>query len=93
MQLNDKCEAFDWAYALWYWCTHNYSKFDEKHEAFCKISGEYKLTNIPDIDFEDNKCDEYDSAVMYYHEIDEGNWKDKFNNFCHFMDNDWDNED
>ena len=56
--INDRGDAFSWATALWYWCTHNYTKFDEKHEAFCKITDEYKLSNIPDIDFDNNDCDD-----------------------------------
>lgn len=96
-KINDHCEAFDWAFGLWYWLTHHYSKFDAKHEAFCKITGEYNLSNIPDIDFDseleygqDGYDEENEGAIMVYHEITEENWQEYFDNFCDYMDNDWD---
>lgn len=88
--INDHSDAFSWATALWYWCTHNYSKFDAKYVAFCKISDEYGLKNIPDIDFDNNTCEDYEIDVMNYHEINEDNWGDIFNTFCDYMDNEWD---
>jgi len=90
-RVNDPCEAFDMAFALWYWCTHNYSKFDAKHEAFCKITGEYRLSNIPSIDFDTDEWeDEYYMAISYYHDLNEDNWKETFEAWCDYMDNEWD---
>ena len=92
MDITNKCEAFDMAIALWYWCTHNYSKFDAKHEAFCKITEDYKLSNIPSIDFDSTEEDDYDMVRMMYHNITEDNWEQTYQDFCDFMDNEWENE-
>lgn len=94
IRLNDHCEAFDYAFALWYWCTHHYSKFDAKHEAFCKITSDYGLTNIPDIDFDleyghPDYDEENGGAIMIYHELTEENWTEYFDAFCDYMDNEW----
>lgn len=95
--INDKCEAFDYAFGLYYWLTHWYSKFDEKHEAFCKITSEYGLGNIPEIDFDstaeygdDDFDEENEGAIRVYHDLTEDNWKETFEAFCDFMDNEWD---
>jgi hypothetical protein len=88
---NDNCEAFDQAIAIWYWCTHWYSKFDAKHEAFCRIESEYKLRNIPSIDFDSEEYDEDEGVRFVYHELTEDNWEQVFENWCDYMDNEWDN--
>lgn len=92
-KVNDNYEAFEMAFALWYWCTHNYSKFDAKHEAFCKITSEYKLNNIPSIDFDaDEWDDEYYQVISYYHDLNEDNWKETFEAWCDYMNTRWDLE-
>ena len=96
----DHHEAFEQAIAIWYWCTHWYSKFDAKHEAFCKITGQYNLSNIPSIDFDSDLeyghpdfDEENEGIVMLYHELTEDNWSQVFENWCDYMDNEWDNDD
>ena len=97
---SDHNEAFEQAIAIWYWCTHWYNKFDTKHVAFCKITSDYKLSNIPDIDFDstaqygdDDFDEENEGIIMLYHELTEENWEESFENFCDYMDNDWDDDD
>lgn len=93
IQIEDKGEAFDWAWALWYWLSHNYNGMHcPKYASMCKLTSTYQLDKIPSIDFENNDCDEYEMAVMYYHELDEDDWEEYFNVFCNYMDNDWEKE-
>ena len=91
--INDHGEAFDWAWALYSWFNHWHGgRGCDKYAAMCKMSGEYKLTRVPAIDFDNNKHDEYEMAVMYYNEITEDNWQELFDKFCDYMDNEWDDD-
>lgn len=90
MQLEDKGDAFDWAWALWYWLSHWHGgQSCEKYAALSSFQVEYNLTNIPSIDFDDNDCDEYDQCVLFYHEITEDNWIKKLDTLRDFLDNKW----
>lgn len=93
MKINDNCEAFDWAWALYHWLNlwHDGIHCD-KYEALCRLCEDYKLANVPDIDFNNNDCDEYDMAVIYYHDLDQENWAKHFDKFCTYMEEEWDNE-
>ena len=89
MTINDNCEAFDWAWALWYWCSHWHGGMScPKYAGMCSIP----VTNVPDIDFDDNDCDEYEMAVMFYHELDEDNWEEYLEIFTNYMETEWDKE-
>lgn len=91
MEIQDKGDAFDMAWGLYSWLSHNHcGQGSEEYSAMCKISGEYELTNIPDIDFDNNDCDEHENAVYIYNDLDDSNWQETFEEFCDFMDNKWD---
>jgi len=92
MKINNKCEAFDVAIALYNWCAHNHEgQFSDKYKAL-SIASDYNMTNIPEID-ENTKGDAYEEAVFIYSALDELNWSNYYDAFIHFMENDWDNED
>ena len=92
-KITDKCEAFDWAWAFSGWLSHNCGgRGCDKYAALCKLFAEYKLTNTPEIDFDNNVHDDYEMAVMYYNELTELNWEDYFDEFCDYMDNYWDDD-
>jgi len=94
-KINNKGEAFDWAWALWYWFSHNYGGMGcDKYAALCKLTSKYGLSNIPTIDMEEFIDDEYEMARMYYGML-EGypeSWEEQFDEFCRFMDDEWDSE-
>jgi hypothetical protein len=91
--INDKCEAFDWAWALWSWFSHHHEGQNCPKYAAMNIAHDYDMTNIPSIDFDNNNCDEYDMAVEYYHQINEDNWEEHLKEFRNYMDNKYDLED
>lgn len=94
MKIEDKGDAFDWAWAFWLWLSHNHSGMrSDEYAAMSKLDGEYCLSNVPNIDVDNNDCDDYEMAVMYYHELSDDNWQDKFAVFCDYMDNEWDKDD
>lgn len=91
MKLTDNCEAFDYAIALWYWLSHHYSgQGCDKYTAMSKIDYDYKLSNIPSIDF-DEESDCCDEAMIrdYYADLNESNWRQRYDMFCEYMDNEW----
>lgn len=91
--IQDKCEAFDWAWAFFYYLSHNYNGMGcPKYAALSKLTSEYELSDIPSIDMDNNDCEDYTMAVFYYHDLDEDNWESHFDIFCLFMDNKWDLE-
>ncbi len=93
MKIEDKGQAFDWAWAFYHWFKHNHGGITcGKYEAICKLVDIYRLDKVPPIDFENNDCDDYEMAVIYYHELDESNWQAYFKKFCYYMDKDWDKE-
>lgn len=96
-QITEHSQAFDYAIALSDWLSHwHEGQYSEKYAAMSKIYGEYKLVNHSSIDY-----DAYDSEdettfnmedepiIMIYKELNEDNWKDAFNMFCDYMDNEW----
>ena len=90
MEIEDKGQAFDWAWALYHFLSHNYGgQGCTMYSCLNRLTLEYELRNVPTIDFENNDCDEYEMAVMYYNELDNHNYQEYFNTFCHYMDNDW----
>lgn len=97
--INDHCEAFDAAYAIWYWLSHNYEGMYCPKYAAMSLSHDYKMTNIPSIDFDseleyghEDYDEENEGTVMRYHEITEDNWEQAVSEFRDFMDNKWDDE-
>ena len=92
-KVTDNFEAFEMAFALWYWTSHWHGgMWCEKYSAMCQIMGEYGLSNIPDIDFDNENDDEYYMAIQYYHELNEDNWKETFEAWCEYMDTKWEDE-
>ena len=90
LEIHDNGDAFDAAIALYYWLSHwHCGQFSDEYKAMCKITGEYKLENIPDIDFEDTDDDENFNTRMIYEELDDSNWQEYFDSFCEYMDNKW----
>lgn len=95
IEINDNIEAFDMAFALWYWLSHWHGGMRcEKYSAMCQIMGEYGLDNIPSIDFDsdDQVDDEYYMTISYYNDLDEENWKETFEAWREYMDTRWDDE-
>lgn len=98
---NDHHEAFEQAIALYDWLSHWYGGMScPKYVAMSKIVGDYKLVNRSCIDYDcelpydhEDKDQENEGIVMLYHELTEENWEECFENFCDYMDNDWDNDD
>lgn len=87
---NDNCEAFDMAIALWYWLSHWYGGMHcPKYAAMCRITGEYGLGNVPSIDMDSEEYDEDEMVRMCYHELNEDNWEQVLENWCDYMDNEW----
>ena len=93
-KISDKSEAFDAAIALYTWLSHNHEgQFSDKYAAMSKIIGEYGLKNVPDIDIDNTDEDsDYETVVMIYHELTEDNWEEYFEDFCTFMDSEYDDE-
>jgi len=92
--INDHFDAFMWAYAIWYWLSHHHEGQASDKYAAMSMSTIYNMTNIPSIDFDSQEHDdENEMAIEYYHQINEDNWNDIYNEFCNYMDNDWDNDD
>lgn len=84
-EINDKSSAFDAAIGLYVWLSENYNGMgDEKYAAMSKIVGEYKLVHKSGLD---------EMSEMFYNELTEENWEECFEKYCHFMENEWDNED
>jgi len=94
INIEDHADAFDWAYAIWYWLSHNHEGQTSDKYAALSMSDTYNMNNIPDIDFEDTEFsnEEYFNCTEYYHQINEDNWENIYNEFCSYMDNDWDNK-
>ena len=96
----DHHEAFEQAIALYDWCSHWYSGMGcDKYAAMSKIVGDYKLNNRACIDYDsvleygdDDFDEENEGIVMLYHELTEDNWSQVFENWCDYMDNDWDDD-
>ena len=90
MTINDNLEAFDWAWAMWYWLSHNYGGAGcTKYACMNTLTIDHKLGNIPSIDFDNNDCDEYEMSVIYYHELDENNWQEYFDTLNNYLTNDY----
>jgi hypothetical protein len=88
-QIQDKCEAFDHAWAIWYWLSHwHEGQFSEKYAAMCSIPVE----NVPSIDFDENDCDEYEETVRIYHELSEDNWEEYYQELMRYLDEEWEDE-
>ena len=99
-KINDHCEAFDWAFGIWYWLSHWHDgQFGARYAAMCQITEQYKLRNIPSIDFDseavygdDDFDEDNEGAIMVYHEINEENWEEFVDEFCRYMDDDWEKD-
>jgi hypothetical protein len=82
-QIDNNCMAFDIAIGLYEWLAHNYAGWRcEKYGAMCHITDIYSLQS--------RGLDEM--AEFYYDELTEDNWKEAFDDFCKYMDNEWDLE-
>ena len=91
--INDHCEAFDSAYAIWYWLSHHHEGMMSDKYAAMSISHDYNMTNIPDIDPDSEGIDDENyGAIERYHQITEDNWEVAVRQFRDFMDNKWDDE-
>lgn len=96
----DHHEAFEQAIAIYDWLSHWYSGMGcDKYAAMSKITGEYKLQTICSIDYDctlpydhEDKDQENEGVVMIYQELSEENWSEVFDNFCSYMDNEWDDD-
>ena len=83
-QIDNNAQAFDVAIALYEWLSHWYSgKFCPKYEAMCTIVCHYELNHRGGLD----ECSQW-----YYDELSEDNWQDAFDEFCDYMDTQWDLE-
>lgn len=98
--INDKCEAFDAAFGIWYWLSHWHGGMSCPKYAAMSFSHDYNMSNIPCIDFDNDVeyghedfDEENEGAIMRYHELNENNWEQAVNEFRNFMDNEWDLED
>ena len=97
---NDHHEAFEQAVALYDWCSHWYSgMYCDKYAAMSKIISDYRLVNRSCIDYDctlpydhEDKDQENEGIVMIYQELTEDNWSEVFDNFCDYMDNEWDDD-
>ena len=86
-------EAFDWAFAIWYWLSHHHEGIRcEKYAVMSNMPEKHKMSNIPSIDFGDNDDMDYYGAIEIYHQIDESNWKDYNNEFERYMEYEWEND-
>jgi len=84
IQIDDNATAFDVAIALWTWLSEwHEGMMSDKYAAMSKLTGEYKLENIPSLD---------EMTEFWYNQISEDNWEEVFNEFCLYMDNCWDLE-
>jgi hypothetical protein len=93
MKPTDNFEAFEMAFALWYWCSHWHGGLRcPKYAAMCVLQTQYKLSNIPSIDFDDETDDEYFLARMYYQGLTADNWNQVFSDFEDYMNTEWDKE-
>lgn len=93
INIDNHGDAFDWAYAIWYWLSHWHEGQSSDKYAALSMSVTYNMTNIPDIDFDDIDFDnEYCNAIEYYHTINEDNWEEIYKQFCNYMNNEWDKE-
>jgi hypothetical protein len=92
IEIEDHGDAFDWAFAIWYWLSHNHEGQTSDKYAALSMSSEYNMQNIPNIDFENNDCDEFEQTVIYYHEITKDNWESIYQQFRYYMNNEWDKE-
>lgn len=96
----DHHEAFEQAIALYDWCSHWYGGMGcDKYVAMSKLSGEYRLDSKCSIDYDSEAVygdadfdEENESIIMIYKELTEENWQEIFDNFCDYMDNEWDDE-
>lgn len=96
----DHHEAFEQAIALYDWLSHWYSgMYCDKYAAMSKIVGDYKLSHRESIDYDcdlpydhEDKDQENEGIVMLYHELTEDNWSQVFENWCDYMDNEWDDD-
>ena len=94
-RVSDNFEAFEMAFAMYSWLSHWYSGMGcDKYAAMSRMISEYKLSNVPSIDFdgEENWDSEYELAIQYYHELTEENWEETFEAWCEYMDTQWDLE-
>ena len=89
----DNYEAFDQAFAIWYWLSHNYDgMFDPKYSAMNTLTSDHKLTNPPSIDFDTKEdLDNVDESLIIelYHAMNEENWEENFKNLCDYLENDF----
>lgn len=93
MKPTDNHEAFEMAIAIWYWLSHWHGgMWCEKYSAMCQLTAEYGLGNIPSIDMDDEEDDENYMVRSYYQDLSEDNWKQVFEDWCEYMDNEWDSE-
>lgn len=92
--ITSKNDAFSHAFAIWYWLSHNHEgQTCDKYAKMSSMCGEFNITNIPEIDFETNDFDDEDyDSVIIYHNINDENWLEYYNQFENYMNNEWDNE-
>jgi hypothetical protein len=89
MKIHDKCDAFDHAWAIWYWLSHWYGGMScPKYAAMCSIP----VSNVPSIDFDGKPEYDTEMAVNIYHEITEDNWEEYYQELMRFLEEDWDDE-
>ena len=82
--IDNNCQAFDIAIALYEWLSHWYGgKSCPKYSAMCMITCHYRLEHRGGLD---------EMTQMYYDDLTEDNWQDAYNEFCEYMDNEWDKE-
>lgn len=95
--IQDHYDAFMWAFAIWYWLSHQHEgQASDKYSVMSCFDTKHSMSNIPDIDF-DLKGDElYDDenyqAIINYQVITEDNWKQINEEFEYYMENQWDKE-
>lgn len=79
--ITDNNTAFDITIAIYYWLSHWYKgKSCDKYVAMSILVGKHKLVIREEL---------RDMTQIYYDEIDENNWKEKFKDLCNYLDNEW----
>jgi hypothetical protein len=76
--------AFDIAIALYTWLAENHGgKSSLEYQALSSISYDYQLRGNISLD---------EMSEFYYNDISQDNWQDIFEEWKHYMDNEWDKE-
>lgn len=94
-KITDHYEAFNFAFGIWTWLSHNHEGIRcEKYAYMSTMPSRHNMSNIPDIEVDNDDYDNNENyeAVMIYNMMTDDNWTEYTEEFERYMSEDWDND-